>query len=120
MPPQPTPQSIEPPQQQTPLPAPQKDPVPNRDPIVPLPTKINQTDAPTLEQFVKNFQPKAGNYDVSIVNPVNNKATNVKFTLPEGNPRRVHLRQNEIEFDYGIRRFVRIEFDNEGAMITSR
>jgi hypothetical protein len=32
----------------------------------------------------------------------------------------VHLRPNEIEFDYGIRRFVRIEFDNEGAMVTSR
>jgi hypothetical protein len=119
VPPQPTPQSTEPPQQQAPLPAPQKDPVPNSK-MPPSPMKVSQTEATTLEQFAKNFQPKAGNYDVNIVNPVNNKATNVKFTLPDGNPRRVHLRQNEIEFDYGIRHFVRIEFDNEGAMITSR
>jgi hypothetical protein len=30
------------------------------------------------------------------------------------------VRRNEIEFDYGIRHFVRIEFDHEGAMVTSR
>jgi hypothetical protein len=48
------------------------------------------------------------------------RATPVQFTLPSGAPRRVLLRPNEIEFDYGIRRFVRIGFDEDGAIVTSR
>jgi hypothetical protein len=75
---------------------------------------------PSLEQFAKTFQPKGGNYEVSILSPVTNQATPVRFTLPDGTPRRVQVRRNEIEFDYGIRHFVRIEFDNDGAMVTSR
>jgi hypothetical protein len=105
-----------------PQPAPDAQPntpvAPNQDNGPPQPTKAAKV--PTLEQFAKNFQAKGGSYEVTIVSPVTNQPTPVRFTLPEGTPRRVHLRRNEIEFDYGIRRFVRIEFDNEGAMVTSR
>ena len=123
----PTPQTSEPQlQQPTPqqAPIPQKQPLPpqqqapNNDTAPPQPTKA--VAVPTLEQFAGTFQPKGGNYEVSIMSPVTNQATLVRFSLPEGNPRRVHVRRNEIEFDYGIRHFVRIEFDNEGAMVTSR
>ena len=38
----------------------------------------------------------------------------------DGTPRRVMVRRNEIEFDYGLRRFVRIEFDQDGAQVISR
>ena len=104
-----------PPQVIPPQPAPQPKPQQNDDP-----EPIQQGQAPTLEQFAKSFQPKAGNYAVTIINPVTNEPVMVRFSLPAGNPRQVHLRRNEIEFDYGIRRFVRIEFDNEGVMVTTR
>jgi hypothetical protein len=106
-----------PPLPNTPPPVPNTPPAPNND-NPPQPAKA--AAVPTLEQFAKSFQPKGGSYEVSIVNPVTNQPTPVRFTLPEGSPRRVDLHRNEIEFYYGIRRFVRIEFDNEGAMVTSR
>ena len=95
----------------------------------PLPKPIGEANpppptltekAPTLEQFVKSFQPKAGYYDVELLNPVTNQPTRVRFTLPEGTPKKVEVRQNEIEFRYGVFRFVRIEFDKDGAQVISR
>jgi hypothetical protein len=114
----PAPRVVEspPPAPVDPQPAPQ--PAPNGTNNAPPPAKA--VKALSLEEFAKTFQPKGGNYEVNLVSPINNQITLVRFTLPEGNPRRVHLRPNEIEFDYGIRRFVRIEFDNEGAIVTSR
>ena len=97
--------------------APPLQPAPNNDNTLPQPTKAK---VPTLDQFANTFQAKGGNYEVSIVNPVTKQPTTVRFTLPEGTPRRVQVRRNEIEFDYGIRHFVRIEFDSDGAMVTSR
>jgi hypothetical protein len=76
--------------------------------------------APTLEQFAKTFQPRAGAFDVDVINPVTNQPTHVRFTLPDGTPKNVQVRQNEIEFRYGLRRFVRIEFDKDGAQVVSR
>jgi hypothetical protein len=117
----PPPQSFDPPPPQPAppqQPLPQQQPVPNNDNTPPQPTKA--VKVLTLEQFASSFQPKGGNYEVSIVNPVTNQPSQVRFTLPEGSPRRVQVLPNGIEFVYGIRRFVRIEFDNEGAMVTSR
>ncbi len=111
----PPPQNPEP---EAPQPTPQPAPKAGNDDSPPQP--LQAAKAPTLEQFAGSFQAKAGSYAVSIVNPVTNQSTEVRFTLPEGAPRRVHLRRNEIEFDYGFRHFVRIEFDQEGAMVTSR
>jgi hypothetical protein len=74
----------------------------------------------TLQAFAKSFQAKEGSYQVKIVNPVTKTPTTVRFSLPEGSPRRVTLRENEIEFHYGLRHFVRIQFDEDGAIVTSR
>jgi hypothetical protein len=93
-------------------------PAPNIDNEPPQPSKA--VKVPTLEQFASTFQPKPGNYEVTILNPVTKQPETVRFSLPEGSPRRVQVRRTEIEFDYGIRRFVRIEFDKEGVMVTSR
>lgn len=74
----------------------------------------------TIEQFAKSFQPKEGNYEVTLLNPVTNAPTTVRFTLPEGTPRRVNVLRNELEFSYGLRRFVRIQFDRDGAEVVAR
>jgi hypothetical protein len=74
----------------------------------------------TIEQFAKSFQPKEGNYEVTLLNPVTNAPTTVRFTLPDGTPRRVNVSRNEIEFSYGLRRFVRIQFDRDGAEVITR
>ncbi len=74
----------------------------------------------TLEQFAKTFQAKAGAYEVEVLNPVTKQPTKVRFTLPEGTPKRVEVRPREIEFRYGPFNFVRIEFDNDGAQVVTR
>jgi hypothetical protein len=74
----------------------------------------------TLQAFAKSFQAREGSYQVKIINPVTKSPTTVRFSLPEGTPRRVTVRETEIEFFYGLRRFVRIQFDEDGALVTSR
>ncbi len=72
-----------------------------------------------LEQFAKNFQPKAGNYEITIQNPVTKQANTVRFSLP-GVPKQVFLRADEIEFNYGNLQYVKIKFDQDGALVISR
>ena len=84
------------------------------------PMPFQPAEAMSLEQFGKTFQPKAGSYEVTIMNPVTKQPTNVRFTLPEGQPKRVNVNGRSIEFVYGFRQFVRIEFDRDGALVTSR
>ena len=100
-----------------PLPAPQPLP-PINDNAPPQP--IQTAQAPTLDAFAKTFQAKAGSYEVALINPVTKQATNVRFALPEGTPRRVHVTRDSIEFIYGLRQWVRIEFDRDGAIVTTR
>jgi hypothetical protein len=88
------------------------------DNVPPLP--IQPVSVPTLDGFAKTFQPKAGSYDVTMINPTTNQPTQVRFTLPEGSPRRVIVNRNSIEFVYALRTWVRIEFDRDGAMVTAR
>ncbi len=102
-------------------------PVPQKLPRVPQakediapPLPLQPVDALTLEQFAKSFKPKAGFYEVTMLNPVTKRPTNVRFTLPEGTPNRILTNRNSIEFVYGLRQYVRIEFDKDGAIITSR
>jgi len=102
------------------LPLPQVVPGTDIPGATPPPPQPLQTRHPTLPEFAKNFQAKAGNYDVTIINPITNQPTQVKFTLPEGSPRRVIVNRDEIEFRYSLRQWVRIEFDKDGAQITSR
>jgi hypothetical protein len=115
------------PQEPSPQPAPQNPPAspsaprtaPEQtdEPPPPRPTSVN---VPTLQDFAKSFQAREGNYNVTIINPVTKRPTPVRFTLPAGTPRRVIARQDELEFFYGIRHFVRIQFDKDGAIVTSR
>jgi hypothetical protein len=105
-------------------------PTPELVPVAPLQAGPPADDAPpapqqaanvmTPEAFVKAFQPKAGSYEIELLNPVTQQPTPVRFTLPEGTPRRVNVTRREIEFSYGPRQFVRIEFDQDGALVTSR
>ncbi|MCS7045775.1 MAG: hypothetical protein NZO58_05420 [Gemmataceae bacterium] len=90
----------------------------NADEVLPVPA--TSAAVLTLEQFARSFQPKAGSYEVTLLNPVTRGPTMVRFTLPEGTPRRVQVARNRLEFDYGPRSFVRIEFTTDGAVVTSR
>lgn len=74
----------------------------------------------SVDDFVKTFKPRAGNYEIDLINPVTKKPTTVRFSLPEGLPKSVEYRGNTVEFRYGPLRFVRIEFDKDGAVVTSR
>jgi hypothetical protein len=116
----PTPPATVPPVDVVP-PAPAQVPSPTvPPPPPPPPAPATGAQAMTLDQFSKQFQPKAGTYDLDLLNPVTGQPTRVKFTLPEGTPKRVIVRNREIEFFYGIKHFVRIEFDREGAIVTTR
>jgi hypothetical protein len=92
------------------------------------PTEEDIPDAPksivenplTLQAFAKSFKAREGSYQLKIVNPVTKTPTMVRFSLPDGTPRRVIVRETEIEFSYGLRHFVRIQFDEDGAVVTSR
>ncbi len=101
------------------LPPPKPLPPPNNvipPPALPAPA---QTGQQTLAEFAKTFQPHAGHFDVTIVNPVNKQPTQVHFTLPEGSPRRVIVDRDEIEFRYSLRQWVRIQFDADGGVIVT-
>lgn len=84
------------------------------------PQPVQPVQAPTLDSFAKTFQAKAGIYEVTILNPVSKQPTTVRFILPEGTPRRVHVTRDSIEFIYGLRQWVRIEFDRDGVQVTAR
>jgi len=90
------------------------------DPDLAPPQPVQPVEAPTLEQFAKSFQPKSGHYEVTILNPATKQPTTVRFSLPEGTPRRVVLNRQRLEFEYGPRQFVRIEFDRDGVVVTTR
>lgn len=84
------------------------------------PPPLQEAQPPTLDSFARTFQPKAGSFEVTIVNPVTRQPQVVRFTLPEGQPRRVNVNRNSIEFVYGPRQFTRIEFDRDGVVVTTR
>jgi hypothetical protein len=112
----PAPQPVSP--QQTPPNPPQPQPKLIKDDAPPQAAQPVQ--APTLDAFAKTFQPKAGTYEVTILNPVSKQPTPVRFILPEGTPRRVHVTRDSIEWVYGLRQWVRIEFDRDGVQVTAR
>jgi hypothetical protein len=113
------PQSFNPPTPQpVPQPQPQQPKPPIKDDAPPQP--IQPVQAPTLESFAKTFQAKAGTYEVTILNPVSKQPSTVRFILLDGAPRRVHVTRDSIEFVYGLRQWVRIEFDRDGATVTAR
>jgi len=88
-------------------------------PIETIESQPQQFQGLTLDQFARAFQPQAGTYDVTLINPVNRQPTTVRFTLPEGSPR-VLTRPHNIEFQYFSRQWVRLEFDRDGVTVVSR
>src|SRR5262245_21068068 len=83
------------------------------------PRQLPAGKAMTLQDFSKTFRPRAGSYDVTLINPATNQPTQVRFTLPAGNPK-IEVNGNQLEFSYGPRHFVHINFDKDGALVTSR
>jgi len=88
--------------------------------IAPAAPQPLQTRYPTVQEFANSFQPRAGQYNVTIVNPLTGQPVAVQFSLPEGSPRRVIVDNDEIEFRYSLRQFVRIEFTRNGVVVTNR
>jgi hypothetical protein len=102
------PQPVNPPAQFQPAPPIQIQPAPQQ-----------AVQAMTIEDFARTFQPKAGQYEVTLINPLTREPNQVRFTLPDGTPR-VSVFRRDIEFRYPGRGFVRIEFDRDGAQVISR
>jgi hypothetical protein len=63
----------------------------------------------TVDEFARTFKPAPGSYEVPLIHPVTKAAVNVRFTLPEGTPKKVRVRRRELFFNYG-RHWVRIRF----------
>lgn len=89
----------------------------NPDFAPPMPAQVPA--APSIAEFAKAFKPKAGNYEVTLTNPINQQQETVKFSLP-AEPRQVRTGRNHIEFVYGPRQYVRIEFDRDGPIVITR
>ena len=70
-------------------------PVPLPPPPVVVPDR-----PPTLDEFIKTFEPLPGVYKVCVIHPVSKKAVEVCFHLPEGCPK-VNRCCNRVHFDYG-------------------
>ena len=92
---------------------------PPLNPDLAPPAPVEAPKAASLDDFAKSFKPRAGNYEVTLANPINGRPEVVKFSLP-GEPKRVRMVDNGIEFIYGLRQFVRIEFDPDGPIVISR
>ncbi len=76
--------------------------------------------APTVEEFARSFQAKPGVHDVTIRNPATGEPNKVHFVLPDDTVRRVVFDHTSIEFDYGLLRFVRIDFETKGPVVSAR
>jgi hypothetical protein len=79
------------------------------------PPRVVVQRAPTLDEFARSFQPAPGKYEVVIQHPVTCEPVKVCFTLPEGCPKKVHVRPREIDFDYG-KTDVSIRFIRDGRV----
>lgn len=113
-----------PPPRLAPQPLPEGPTVPDKneppvDPDLAPPAPAQAPASSSLQDFVKSFKAKAGNYEIPIANPINGRPETVRFSLP-GEPRQVRTTRNSVEFIFGPRSFVRIEFDADGPIVTSR
>jgi hypothetical protein len=89
-------------------------------PVIVQPAPVVPTGAPTLDAFSRSFQPKGGTHEATILNPLTNQPTTIRFTLPEGTPRRVIVDRSSIEWVYNLRTRVMIDFDRGGAKVIAR
>jgi hypothetical protein len=91
---------------------------PNKADFVP-PPPAKAPQEMTIEKFAKSFQAKEGSYEILFTNPVSKMPTTVRFTLPPGVPD-VAVGPTSITYRYVGRSMVKIDFDAEGATVTSR
>ena len=104
-------------------PAPEQLPAPSRDPEKTEPTSLQPaTEARplTIDEFASAFQPREGNHEVVLLNPLTGVPATVQFSLPAGSPRNVVVSRRELAFVYESGQLVRIRFDRRGARVTSR
>jgi hypothetical protein len=69
----------------------------------------------TPQQFAAAFEPRPGAYEVVLEHPRTHRPVTVRFTLPEGAPRKVRANRLKLEFDYGRYR-VTIRFFHNGTV----
>ena len=91
---------------------------PQPKPLIVAPTPAGAV--PTLQDFSRSFQAKGGTHEATVLNPLTNQPTTVRFTLPEGTPRRVIVDRDSIEWVYTLRTRVLIEFERGGAKVIAR
>jgi hypothetical protein len=92
--------------------------VPGAPPPVPLPIPVEApapARVPTLSEFAATFQPKGGRFEVEIAHPTTGRPVRVRFTLPDGAPKRVKVHRHELDFDYPGRQ-VSIRFLRDGEV----
>jgi hypothetical protein len=103
-----------------PLPFPNELPAPNGIPEKSTPKTEKGIRAASLGEFASTFQARGGTHEVWLINPVTGAAARVRFSLPYGSPRRIVLDPQGVDFVYGRRHFVRIHFNSDGPVVTSR
>jgi hypothetical protein len=91
-------------------------PAPTPEPPVSAPPAAGP---PTLGEFARSFQPRAGTHEIVVVNPVTNAPATVQFALPAGTPG-VRVFRRELDFVYDGGQWVRIRFDRLGVRVSSR
>ncbi len=107
---------------QTPLPGPV---VPGQIPLVPgqgveippPPSALPAIRVMTLREFAAAFDPKPGNYEVVLLNPVTCQPTCVRFCL-EKCVRRIIVKHDSLVLRYGLCHAVRIDFTCHGAVVS--
>src|SRR4051812_34764471 len=83
----PAPSTQEPPQADPPPPRPSPENLGPAENFPPAPSK--SASVLSFDQFVKSFQPKAGSYEITVLNPLTQQPATVRFSLPPGTPERV-------------------------------
>jgi hypothetical protein len=103
------------------LPAADVPPVPVAPPPQPTPppgkerAAVVPASAPTIAEFAASFVAQAGAHEVVLLHPATGRPVNVRFLLPEGTLRKVHVHRYRLTFDYG-RRDVALVFLRSGGV----
>jgi hypothetical protein len=90
---------------------------PQYDEVQPPPPEPSTRVArvPTVAEFATSFKPLPGAYEAVLIHPVSRAPVKVRFTLPDGPPRKVRVRRRELVFDYGRHR-VKVRFIRDGSV----
>jgi hypothetical protein len=87
-------------------------------PVDPAPIVVPPTfpvRPPTHAEFASSFRPLPGSYEVVLLHPFTGAPVKACFNLPPGQPKKVRVERDELEFDYG-RYEVEIRFNRDGRV----